>query len=78
MFLGVCDGSKCGEGPRPGQPAPDFPVVAYGSYHPLTDIARFDDRNEVLLLNGFWGVKKSLRRAPSVGEMAAEIQQVIQ
>ncbi|MFI5106647.1 MAG: hypothetical protein ACHP79_17125, partial [Terriglobales bacterium] len=75
-FVGVCDKSQCGDGLRTGQAAPGVPIVAYGSYAPLTEIARFDDRNELLLMNQFWGVKQSLRRPTSPEELAAEIQRV--
>src|SRR5690349_7320449 len=42
VFVGVCDTSRCGDGPS--SPAlPGIPLVAYGSYAPLAEIARFDD-----------------------------------
>lgn len=75
-LVGVCDRSQCGDALRSGQAAPGVPIVAYGSYAPLTEIARFDDRNEVLLMNQYWGVKQSLRRSPSPEQLAADIQRV--
>jgi hypothetical protein len=77
-LVGVCDRGQCGDFLRPGQAAHDFPILAYGSYAPLTDIARFDNRNEVLLMNAYWGVKQSLRRSSSAEELAARIQEAIE
>ena len=76
-LVGVCDSPVCGDAAPSGHAA-DFPLVAYGSYAPLAEIARFDDRNEVLLMNQFWGVKQSLRRNSSPEQMAADIQRVIE
>ncbi|HEY6350578.1 MAG TPA: hypothetical protein VI636_14320 [Candidatus Angelobacter sp.] len=76
-LVGVCDQSRCSAASQSEQAHPDFPVLVYGSYAPLKDIARFDDRNQVLLMNQFWGVNKSLPRAASAEEMATTIQQVI-
>lgn len=77
VVLGVCDQSQCNAGVHPGQAPPDVPVLVYGSYAPLKDIARFDAKNQVLITNQFWGVNKALPRAPSAEEMAATIRQVI-
>ena len=68
-LFGVCDQGGC------GQVAPDFPVLAYGSYAPLRDIARLDNQNQVLLLNRDWSVRKALQRAGSPSELAARIQE---
>ncbi len=73
VVVGVCDTSRCGDRSRPDQVVADFPILAYGSYAPLQDIARFDNQNQVLLTNQFWGVKESLRRTASVEELAAEV-----
>lgn len=77
VLVGVCDQSQCGGSSAPGQTHPDVPILVYGSYAPLKDIARFDDRGQVLLLNQFWGVNKSLPRASSVEQMVTTIQQEI-
>jgi hypothetical protein len=75
-LVGVCDQGPCSataNGPNSGG---DFPILVYGSYAPLKDILRFDDHNEVLLMNQFWGVDKSLPRASSAEEMAESLKQV--
>lgn len=77
VLVGVCDQSPCGGEITAGKERPDFPILAYGSYAPLKDIARFDDRNQVLLTNQFWGVNKSLPRAASAEQMAETIQKAI-
>lgn len=71
-FVGVCDNSRCGDGQTS-----QVPILAYASYAPLQEIVRLDGQGEVLLLNQFWGVRKSLHRSSSVENLAAEIQQVI-
>jgi hypothetical protein len=76
-LVGVCEPSDCVAAFPKGQAEADFTVVAYGSYAPLLDIARFDDRDQLLLLNQYWGVKQALRRAPSPEDLAVEIQQAI-
>lgn len=70
-LFGVCDQGRC------GQAAPDFPVLAYGSYAPLRDIDRLDDQNQILLLNRDWSVRKALQRVPSPDELAARIREAI-
>lgn len=70
-FVGVCDNSGCGNGQ-----ASEVPLLAYGSYAPLQDIVRLDGQGQVLVLNQFWGVTKSLPRTSSMENLAAEIQQV--
>jgi hypothetical protein len=70
-LFGVCDQSRC------GQTVSEFPILAYGSYAPLRDIARLDDQNQVLLLNQYWGVTKALPRASSADQLAAKIREVI-
>jgi hypothetical protein len=78
VFVGVCDTNLCGDVRQLGRATPEFPLLAYGSYAPLSEIERFDGRNEILLMNQFWGVKQSLRRASSPEDLAAEIQKVTQ
>jgi len=78
VLVGVCDRSQCADAVRSAAAAPDVPIMAYGSYAPLADIARFDDRNELLLMNQYWGVKQSLRRTPSPEQLAADLQRVTQ
>jgi hypothetical protein len=73
-LVAVCDTSQCGDGLRTAPAA--FPILAYGSYAPLSEIARFDERGELLLMNQFWGVKQSLRRSPSPEDLAAEIRRI--
>jgi hypothetical protein len=76
-LVGVCDQSACSAvAPKVPGIGSDFPILVYGSYAPLKDILRFDDHNEVLLMNQFWGVDKSLPRASSAEEMAESIKQV--
>lgn len=75
-LVGVCDNSQCSDGQGPAQSIPELPILAFGSYAALKDIARFDEHNQVLLLNQFWGVRKSLPRAPSIPQMATEILEV--
>lgn len=76
-LVGVCDQSPCSAKAQNGRSAGgDFPILVYGSYAPLKDILRFDDHNEVLLMNQFWGVDKSLPRASSAEEMAESLKQV--
>lgn len=70
-FVGVCDNSGCADGQKS-----EVPLIAYGSYAPLQDIVRLDGQGQVLLLNQFWGVTKSLPRTSSMENLAAEIQQV--
>lgn len=71
-FVGVCDDSRCGDRQKP-----NVPLLAYGSYAPLQDIVRLDRQGQILLLNQFWGVTKSLHRTSSMENLAAEIQQQI-
>ena len=75
-LVGVCDQSPCSAKAQNGRSGGDFPILVYGSYAPLKDILRFDDHNEVLLMNQFWGVDKSLPRASSAEEMAESLKQV--
>lgn len=75
VLVGVCDQTPCGAGPQNGQAVGDLPIVAYGSYAPLKAILRFDDQNQVLLMNQFWGVNKSLPRASSAEDMATTLRQ---
>jgi hypothetical protein len=75
-LVGVCDASKCAAGPS-GPQAPDVTLLAYGSYAPLLDIVRFDERDQVLVLNQYWGVKQALRRPSSPEELAREVRQAI-
>jgi hypothetical protein len=76
-LVGVCDQNPCGASAQNRQSTGgDFPILVYGSYAPLKDILRFDDHNEVLLMNQFWGVNKSLPRASSAEEMAESLKQV--
>jgi hypothetical protein len=76
-LVGVCDQSPCSaRAPNERSAGGDFLILAYGSYAPLKDILRFDDHNEVLLMNQFWGVNKSLPRASSAEEMAESLKQV--
>jgi hypothetical protein len=74
-LVAVCDANQCGDHLR-AAPASTFPILAYGSYAPLSEIARFDGRGELLLMNQFWGVKQSVRRSPSPEDLAAEIQRI--
>ena len=74
-IVGVCDSIRCGDGSLSGQTPPaDLPILAYGSYVPLMEIAHYDERSQVMLLNDHWSVKQVLPRAPSAEELAAEIQ----
>ncbi|HZS25771.1 MAG TPA: hypothetical protein VFB76_00965 [Candidatus Angelobacter sp.] len=76
-LIGVCDQSPCSANDQNVRSASsDFPILVYGSYAPLKDILRFDDHNEVLLTNQFWGVEKSLPRASSAEEMAESLKKV--
>ncbi|HLJ85786.1 MAG TPA: hypothetical protein VKZ53_03135 [Candidatus Angelobacter sp.] len=59
------------------QASASFPVLAYGSYDPLTKIAHFDDRNEVLVLFGNLGVKQPLKITRSPEEMAHALKKAI-
>ena len=74
-LVGVCDETLCQAGLGNGKTIPDLPILVYGSYAPLKDILRFDDQNQVLLMNQFWGVTKSLPRASSAEEMATTLKQ---
>lgn len=75
VLVGVCDETPCGAGLRNAQAMGDLPIVAYGSYAPLKAILRFDDQNQVLLTNQFWGVNKTVPRASSAEQMATTLQQ---
>jgi hypothetical protein len=75
-LVGVCDQGPCARTQNGQSIGGDFPILVYGSYAPLKDILRFDDHNEVLLMNQFWGVNKSLPRASSAEEMAESLKQV--
>lgn len=75
VLVGVCDETRCGAVLQNAQA--DLPIVAYGSYAPLKTIQRFDDQNQVLLMNQFGGINKSLPRASSAEQMAASIRQEI-
>lgn len=77
VLVGVCDETRCGTVLQNAQAADDLPIVAYGSYAPLKTILRFDDQNQVLLMNQFGGINKSLPRDSSAEQMAAIIQQEI-
>jgi hypothetical protein len=74
-LVGVCDHSPCSATASGRDAGGDFPILVYGSYAPLKDILRFDDHNEVLLMNQFWGVDKSLPRASSAEEMGESLKQ---
>jgi hypothetical protein len=74
-IIGVCDSSRCDGLPSP-QAAPVSPILAFGSYVPLMEIAHYDERNQVMLLNERWFVKQLLSKPPSAEELAAEIQKV--
>ena len=73
--LAICEEGACTSGPD--QTAAGIPVLVYGPYAPLAEIKHFDDQNKVLLLNQFWGVRKTLGRADSAEDLAAVIQQEI-
>lgn len=76
-LVGVCDQSQCSTGAGTNAALKDLPIIVYGSYAPLKDIVRFDERNQVLLMNQSWGVNKTLPRASSADQMAATIQKEI-
>lgn len=75
-LVGLCDANDCSAA-SPRTALPELTFVAYGSYAPLLDIARFDERDQLLLLNQYWGVKQALRRPPSPEELADEVRKVI-
>jgi len=76
-IIGVCDEGRCGDGLPPDRLAPGFPVVAWGSYVPLMEMAHYDNLNQVMLLNERWSLKKTLHRPKSAEELAAEIQKAV-
>lgn len=77
-ILGICDQGPCGDARPPGHAAPGFPVVAYGSYVPLMEIAHYDDLGQVMLLNEHWALKRTLHRQASAKDLASEIQKVLE